>query len=79
MASQKNSSLMEGGEPEVGRQVWDMDGEEEEKNFPFIDGKEQDVIWTEQLSFIYMAPATASCLQTSTNSSICSVDKQYVY
>lgn len=66
---------MEGGElsePEVGLQARDRDGEKEKNNFPFIDGKEQDVIWTEQLSVIRPQPLQ-SCLQTSTKCIIASV------
>lgn len=72
---------MEGGEqpgPELGLQAWDMDGKEGKKSFPFIDVKEQDVIWTEQLSIIWLQ-SLQFCLQTSTNSSICFVSKQYIY
>lgn len=61
-----------------GLQVWDMDGEEKQKSFPFIDGKEQDVIWTEQLSVVWLQPLQ-SCFQTSTNSSICFVNERCIY
>lgn len=72
---------MEGGElpePKVVLQTWDMDGEEEKTSFPFIGGKEQDVVWMEQLSITWLQPLQ-SCLQTSTNSSTYFLNEQYIY